>query len=79
MSKLIVSQDNKKIVLVDGTTIEIDTGMFDGPLGFIVTEAAQQMREPGSPTGECPKCHNFGGTHFSLCPLANTARRSRKR
>lgn len=42
MSKLIVSQDNEKIVLVDGTTIEIDTGMFNDPLGFIVTEAAQQ-------------------------------------
>jgi hypothetical protein len=27
------------------------------------------------PSASCPKCHNFGGTHFSLCPLANTASR----
>jgi len=25
------------------------------------------------PSASCPKCHNFGGTHFSLCPLANSA------
>lgn len=41
---------------------------------------AQQKRQPtkragGLASGECPKCHNFGGTHFSLCPLANSASR----
>jgi hypothetical protein len=45
MSKLIASQDNEKIVLVDGTIIEIDTGMFGDPLGFIVTDAAADGAE----------------------------------
>ena len=53
MSKLIVSQDNEKIVLIDGTTIEIDTGMFGDPLGFIVTAADEIPDE-----GRCPLCQN---------------------
>lgn len=38
-------------------------------------EAAQQSRavDLPLPSASCPKCHNFGGTHFSLCPLANSA------
>lgn len=42
MSNLIFSQDNEKIVLVDGTIIEVDTGMFNDPVGFIITEDNQQ-------------------------------------
>mgnify|MGYP001610963792 CR=1 FL=1 len=48
---------------------------LDGVLAMKVRKHKRQptKRAADSPTGECPKCHNFGGTHFSLCPLANSA------
>jgi hypothetical protein len=43
-------------------------------LEYVIEHESQPTKRAlDLPSAECPRCHNFGGKHFSLCPLANSA------
>lgn len=45
MSALIKSEDDEEIILIDGTKIEVDTGMFNHPCGYIITEPETPLKD----------------------------------
>ena len=72
--KMMLHEDYKVRVICEGEGWSMVRK--HGAYPFVVRSS--ELRQPTTlavdlPSGECPKCHNFGGIHFSLCPLANSA------